>query len=196
MSVYQISGPTLSLTGNGTVNGGNIAYANTVNPVTGSIGLSTVRVVNTSAANVAAFTYTPSYTTYAFANVSGTTSGNGANATFNVVVANSGYQVALNAGGTTYANTDTVTIVGSALGGANTTNDLTLTVTGVSNTGAITSFTEAGTVKWPQSTVGSISILPRGEEFIQVTNVAGSGSYFSANVGDGNVLVTPVNVIK
>lgn len=200
MTTYIISGATLTLTGNGTVNGGNIAVANTVNPITGGMGLETVRIVNTSAGNIATVTYTPSDTTYAFTGVTGTASGNGANATFNVVVANtSGYTVSINNAGSGYANAETITVLGTSVGGAAPANNLTLTVTGVANVGniagTITSVTASGTRVWPQSTTGTIAILPRTDEFIQVTANAGIGAYFSANIADGNLLVTPVTIV-
>lgn len=195
MTAFTISGSTLTLTGNGSVNGGNISLADTINPITGGMGIETVRVVNTSAGNVAVMTYTPSDTTYTFTGVTGTASGSGANATFNVTVANtSGYTVSINNAGDGYANAETITILGTSLGGATTANDLTLTAT-VGNAGAITSVAVAGTRAWPQSATGTISILPRGEEFIKVTGNAGIGAYFSANIADGNLLVTPVTIV-
>jgi len=199
MTTYQISGNTLTLTGNGATNGGNIALANTINPITGGMGIDTVRVINTSAGNTAVFTFTPSDTTYTFTGVTGTPSGAGANATFNVTVANTtGYTVAINNAGSGYANAETITILGTSLGGATTANDLTLTLTvgTVSNVaGVITSVAAAGTRAWPQSTVGSVTLLPRTESFINVTGNASIGAYFSANCADGNVLVTPVTVV-
>ena len=200
MTTYNISGATLTLTGNGSVNVGNIALANTIDPVTGGMGLNTVRIVNSSAANLAVVTYTPSNTTYAFSNLAGTASGAGANAKFNVTVANTaGYTVAIANAGNGYANAETITILGNALGGASTTNDLTLTLTvgTVSNVaGVIQSVAVAGTRVWPQSTTGTITLLPRTESFIQVTTTPAIGSYFTANCGDGNVLITPVTVVS
>lgn len=199
MTVYNISGATLTLTGNGSVNGGNITLAGTINPVTGGMGLNTVRVVNTSTANIATMTYTPSDTTYTFSNLAGTASGGGANARFNVTVANTaGYQVSIANAGAGYANAETITILGNALGGTNTTNDLTLTLTvgNVNNVaGVITSVAASGTRLWPQSAVGTIAILPRTEDFIQVTDNVAVGAYFSSNCADGNLLITPVTVV-
>ena len=195
MTAYNISGATLTLTGNGSVNGGNIALANTINTVTGGMGINTVRVVNTSTANLATFTYTPSDTTYSFANIAGTPSAGGANAKFNVTVANTaGYNVAIANAGTGYSNAETITILGNALGGTNTTNDLTLTLT-VGTAGAITSVAKSGTRLWPQSTTASLTILPRTEDFIQVTTNVAIGAYFSSNCADGNLLITPVTIV-
>lgn len=199
MTVFNISGATLTLTGNGAVNGGNITLANTINPVTGGMGIDTVRVVNTSAGNIAAFTYTPSDTTYTFSNLAGTPSGAGANAKFNVTVANtSGYTVEIANAGAGYANAETISILGTSLGGATPANDLTLTLTvgTVANVaGVITSVAAAGTRVWPQSNTASLSILPRTEEFIQITGNASIGAYFSANIADGNLLITPVTIV-
>jgi len=199
MTVYNISGATLTLTGNGAVNGGNIALANTINPVTGGAGIDTVRIVNTSAGNVAVMTYTPSDTTYTFANLTATPIiGAGANATFDIAVANSAVSATLVTGGTGYQIGDTVKILGTAVGGETPANDVVISVvTKNANTGAMTSIAvDSGTPAWPQSATGTISILPRGEEFIQVTTNAAIGAYFSANIADGNLLVTPVTIVS
>lgn len=195
MTTYNISGITLSLLGNGSTNSGNIALANTINPVTGGMGINTVRIVNTSTANIAVFNYTPSDDTYSYANVTGTPSGSGTNAKFNVTVANTaGYTVAIANAGTGYSNAETITILGNVLGGTTTANDLTLTLT-VGTGGAIASVVPAGTRRFPQVTAGNISILPRTETFIQLTTNAAIGAYFSSNCADGNLLITPVTIV-
>jgi hypothetical protein len=77
---------------------------------------------------------------------SGTTSGSGINATFDVVRKGTKYAaVVLKTAGTRYARLDTITIAGTALNGTSTTNDLTITITAVNGaTGAIQAFDYVG----------------------------------------------------
>lgn len=80
-------------------------------------------------------------------NVSGTTlAPAGTSATFDVTRLNNAYQsVAVNTGGSGYRIGDQVVILGTSLGGATPTNDLTITVTGVGGTGDITTVSFSGT---------------------------------------------------
>jgi hypothetical protein len=201
MTTYIISGSTLVLDADG--GDGNIDTANTINPITGDAGVGVVRIMNTSAGNVATVGYTLSDETYSFANIAGTPSGAGANAKFNVTVANSGYQVEIASGGNGYSNTETISILGTSVGGSTTANDLTLTLTVGTvggKTGVVTSVATAGTAQWPQSETGNITILPRSENFVQVASDFISsgpvGAYFSSTGQDGNVYITPVTVIR
>jgi hypothetical protein len=83
-------------------------------------------------------------TTQAYSTVASTaTTGVGSGATFNVTRANSAYTVTLAAGGTNYVATNTVKILGSAVGGLSPVNDILITVSTVSS-GAIVTFTSAG----------------------------------------------------
>jgi hypothetical protein len=87
--------------------------------------------------------YSPTFAIYS--PVSGTTSGSGVSATFTVVRKGTKYSaVNIVAAGTGYARLNTVTIVGTALGGASPTNDITLTITAVSTAGAIQAFEFVG----------------------------------------------------
>jgi hypothetical protein len=73
-----------------------------------------------------------------------TTSGSGTLADFHVTKTDTAYYIHLQNGGSGYSVSDTLTVTGTQLDGATTTNDLTITVTGV-NSGAITTATVAGT---------------------------------------------------
>jgi len=75
-----------------------------------------------------------------------TLTGGGANATFTVTAnpATNAYTAVKVNGGTGYAVDDTLKVIGSLLGGVNTTNDALITVTGV-DAGAITTVTVTGT---------------------------------------------------
>jgi len=91
--------------------------------------------------------YAPLYRTYL--GVSGTTSGTGINATFDVVRRGTKYStVALKTAGTGYARLDTITIAGTTLTGTNPTNSITITITAVNEiTGAILTYEFVGTAQ-------------------------------------------------
>jgi hypothetical protein len=74
-----------------------------------------------------------------------TTQSDGTGATFDVIRNGEKYYVTTNAAGTGYTRLDTLTIVGSNLGGVDTTHDITITITAVNaDTGAITAFDFTG----------------------------------------------------
>jgi len=76
--------------------------------------------------------------------ISGTSSGAGTGATFTVVRKGIKYRsVNIVAAGSNYARLDTVTLLGTSLGGTST-NNITITITAVSNSGAITDFEFTG----------------------------------------------------
>jgi len=82
----------------------------------------------------------------AFTGLTGTASGTGSSATFDITNTNGTYTAALNAAGTAYAPNETVTVVGANLGGATTANNATVTVTGIAPT---THTTPANTYNGP-----------------------------------------------
>lgn len=91
------------------------------------------------------------------------TGGAGSSATFTVVRTGVSYAVTLVSGGTSYAIGNTLTIVGTNLGGISTTNDITITVTNVvSGTGVINNFTYSG--------VGA------GGKFVGITSSSSTGT--------------------
>ena len=81
-----------------------------------------------------------------YISVTGTTSGSGISAAFNVTRKGTKYSsVILRTAGTGYARLDTITLAGTALGGAATTNNITITITAVNSTnGAIQAFEFVG----------------------------------------------------
>jgi hypothetical protein len=79
------------------------------------------------------------------ATIYSTTSVSGTGAIFTVGGTRAGYKVYNYNGGATYDVNDTVTIPGNSLGGATPTNDLTITVSSISDSGVITGITVAGT---------------------------------------------------
>jgi len=80
-----------------------------------------------------------------YTGVSGTSSGDGSGATFDIERVGSHYYVSLNSGGSGYTRLETITIDGTSLDGITSTNDLTITITSInSSTGAITTFDTDG----------------------------------------------------
>jgi hypothetical protein len=199
MTVYQVAGTTLTLDGDGGT--GNIDLADTINPVTGGIGLSTVKFLNAATGN-ATLTWTPHDVTYQFDDPAyTTTSAEGVDAVFNVLSTYFGYEVELVDGGKDFAPTDVIGVLGTDLGGTTTANDLLITVltvksetiNGVLVEGIIDTYSIAGTELWPQSTISSVIVLPGTETFIQVTVKPANGSYFTCDTNDtGSVYATPI----
>lgn len=83
--------------------------------------------------------------TASYTGVTGTASGSGTGATFTVARSGGVYTVTLTAAGSGYAAAETITILGSALGGADETNDLVVTVSTVATAAATFSVTAAAT---------------------------------------------------
>jgi hypothetical protein len=74
-----------------------------------------------------------------------TTGGSGAGATFNVIKKGTKYIITVAAGGTGYTRLGVLTIAGTSLGGASTTNDITLTITSINSVnGAVTAVDHVG----------------------------------------------------
>ena len=80
-----------------------------------------------------------------YTSVTGTYSGSGVGATFTVIRNGWKYTPSVQAAGTGYARLQTITILGTSLGGLSTANDLVITITAVNaSTGAILEFDHAG----------------------------------------------------
>ena len=80
-----------------------------------------------------------------YTSVTGTYAGSGVGATFTVIRNGWKYTPSVQTAGTGYARLQTITILGTNLGGATTTNDLVITITAVnSTTGAILDFDHSG----------------------------------------------------
>lgn len=195
MTVFAASGPTLTLLGDGNVNTGNLVVANSINPITGATGPVTVRITNSSNADVAVIQWEQENTTYAFANVTGTASAAGANASFTVTSTVSGYTATVDQAGDGFIATETVTIAGTAVGGASPANDVTITVNTVGNIGQILTITTAGTQAWPQGTLQEVQVLPNSSDFVQVNGPLALDTYFAGNCATGNMFISPVQIV-
>jgi hypothetical protein len=112
----------------------------------------------------------------------GTTSGAGTGAEFDVTKTNGVYTVVLNPGlssaGTGYAAGDTITIAGSTIGGVNTTNDLILTVATVGAGGKVATFGSVGTGRVGDGTV-DVVIDVTGTTGIDTYTVGGKSTDFT-----------------
>lgn len=126
-------------------------------------------------------------------NSTGITTGLGYGATFDIVRIGGGspsYSVSFVAGqvvtGTNYSLSDTIIIDGSVLGGASSTNDLTITVTGVDGNGGVTAFTSGGTAASGNATYTNRSVTNSGTgATFNVSKTGGSYSVTMATSGSG-----------
>jgi len=114
----------------------------------------------------------------AFTGSTGTASGTGSSATFNITNTNGTYTAALNAAGTAYAPNETVTVVGASLGGATAANNATVTVTGIAPT---THTTPANIYNGTEGTGFTFNVTRTGASYSMAIVNAGSGGY---KVGD------------
>jgi hypothetical protein len=130
MSVYQVAGSSITITGNGVTNNAEITAASVHNPITGAGGPVTVRITNSSTTATATVGWVASASapTYSFPGLAGTASGSGQNQEFTVVVSKTGYSVTMTNAGDSFIPTETITILGTDVGGATTANDIVITV--------------------------------------------------------------------
>lgn len=117
-----------------------------------------------------------SYTDPAQSGYSGTT---GSGATFDVTRSNGSYSVAITSAGTNFVASETITIVGTELGGATTANDATITINTVDGSGGITAATITGTAV-TTGTVATASVTGTAVTTGPITGVtiAGTGAAF------------------
>ena len=131
MSVYQVSGETISFTGNGVTQSNTIPAATSINNITGARGPIFVKFGNTSDTDAATFEWVAASAApeYDFNALSGTASASGQNQEFDVNVSYAnGYTVTMTNAGDSFIPTETITILGTDVGGATPANDITITV--------------------------------------------------------------------
>ena len=120
----------------------------------------------------------------------GTTSGTGTGAKFDVTKTDGVYTVALDSAlasaGSGYAAGDTITILGSQLGGVNTTNDLILTVATVGAGGKIATFGSVGTGRVGDGTV-DVQIDVTGTTGVDTYTVAGDSTDFTVTKDEDGI---------
>ena len=120
----------------------------------------------------------------------GTTSGAGTGAKFDVTKTNGVYTVALDSAneGTGYVAGDTITVLGSAIGGVNTTNDLILTVATVGAGGKVATFGSVGTGRVGDGTV-DINIDVTGTVGTDTFAIAGDSTDYTVTKTDDGITV-------
>ena len=120
----------------------------------------------------------------------GTTSGTGTGAKFDVTKTDGVYSVVLDSAtasaGTGYAAGDTITIAGSGIGGVNTTNDLILTVATVGTGGKVATFGSVGTGRAGDGVV-DVQVDVTGTTGIDTYTVAGKSTEFTITKNASNV---------
>jgi hypothetical protein len=194
MTVYQSSGNPQTLLGDGSEQEHLFETQNCINPFSGSVGTNFYKVYNESANGAAVLTFTPYNDTYTYTGLTGVASGSGANAVFTVNVSYTGYTATVTNDGDGYIATETVTILGTDVGGATTANDVTITVDTVDGNGAITGISVAGTGLWPQGQQAIFTVGPGQTEFIQVSYLP-VDIVCRGNVVDGNMIVSPIQIV-
>ena len=117
-----------------------------------------------------------------YQNVTGLTGGAGVDAVFDVVKTNGVYTASLDSlaasAGSGYIAGDTITILGSALGGVNVTNNLILTVATVGTAGKIATFGAVGTGRVGDGTV-DVAVDVTGTTGIDTYTLNGASTDFT-----------------
>jgi hypothetical protein len=117
-----------------------------------------------------------------YQNVTGLTGGAGVDAVFDVVKTNGVYTASLDSlaasAGSGYVAGDTITILGSALGGVNVTNNLILTVATVGTLGKIATFGAVGTGRVGDGTV-DVAVDVTGTTGIDTYTLNGASTDFT-----------------
>lgn len=135
-----------------------------------------------------------------FVGVSGTTSGSGTGATFNVSDASGSgtYDtVIVNAAGSGYEVGDTITILGTDLGGATPLNDLVITITGDTATATKDSEPTSFDGEWiyPYPTMTIIEILATGDRKfnIELQDVSNQATWNQGTLASLNAAIAAIN---
>jgi hypothetical protein len=120
----------------------------------------------------------------------GTTSGTGTGAKFDITKTDGVYSVvldsALASAGTGYAAGDTITIAGSAIGGVNTTNDLILTVATVGAGGKIATFGSVGVGRVGDGTI-DVQIDVTGTTGVDTYVIPGKSTEFTTTKNTNDI---------
>lgn len=123
----------------------------------------------------------------------GTTSGTGTGAKFDITKDNGVYTVSLDSAaasaGTGYAAGDTITILGSQLGGVNGTNNVIVTVATVAAGGKIATIGAVGTGRVGDGVV-DVEVNVTGTTGVDTYTVIGDSSEYSITNTDGDITLT------
>ena len=123
-----------------------------------------------------------------YTNVATTSESDGTGATFDVVRNGSKYYLTINSGGSGYTRLDTVTIAGTSVGGATTTNDITITITTINSvTGAVVDFDFTGTGQ--KGVFVGYSTTPEYSIDGQTWTTSASSLDIASDVSSANILI-------
>lgn len=123
-----------------------------------------------------------------YTGVTGTTSGSGTGATFDVTKTNGVYSSAISASGTGYVAGDTITVLGTALGGT-VANNLILTVATTGLNGAIATFGAVGTGRVGDGVIDVI-VDVEGTDAVDTYTFQGDSTEYTLNFNENTVIAT------
>lgn len=112
-----------------------------------------------------------------------TTSGQGIEISFTVTQSDTTYSVVFNNPGSGFLETETITVIGTELGGNSPANDLTITIDSVGDFGEITASSVAGAAVKPQTGITTTS--PYGEIYLAAA--------FKQLISEGGILSKEAN---
>lgn len=123
-----------------------------------------------------------------YTGVTGATSGAGVGATFDVNKTNGVYSTVIKTAGTGYVAGDTITVLGTALGGT-VTNNLILTVATTGLNGAIATFGAVGTGRVGDGVIDVI-VDVEGTDAVDTYTFQGDSTEYTLNFDDNTVVAT------
>ena len=123
-----------------------------------------------------------------YTSVTGTTSGAGTGATFDVVKTNGVYATAIKTAGTGYVAGDTITVLGTTLGGT-VANTLILTVATVGVSGTIATFGSVGTGRAGDGVI-DIIVDVEGTDNVDTYTFQGDSTDYTLNFSEDAIVAT------
>jgi hypothetical protein len=125
-----------------------------------------------------------------YTGVTGTTSGAGTGASFDVVKTNGVYSTVINTAGTGYVAGDTITVLGTSLGGT-VANNLILTVATTGLNGTIATFGSVGTGRVGDGVIDVI-VDVEGTSGLDTYNFQGDSTDYTLSFSNAGILATSV----
>jgi hypothetical protein len=145
--------------------------------------------------------YAPIYTSY-LNTIPGTYTGDGENATFDIFRKGTKYVVQIKDGGSGYSRLETITILGTSLGGATTANDLTITITSVNSVNGeiqavdIAGYAAGGNfLALPSASGNTVNYSGNGNSWSAVTTLPVSTTWTSIAGGKLTITETATNFV-
>jgi hypothetical protein len=123
-----------------------------------------------------------------YTGVTGNTSGSGTGATFNVIKTNGVYSSVIKTAGIGYVAGDTITVLGTALGGT-VSNNLILTVATVGVSGTIATFGSVGTGRVGNGVI-DITVAVEGTDNVDTYTFQGDSDDYTLNFSQDAIVAT------